>query len=169
MYIGELTDRLCEIQNIYYDKFQANVGLADVSSFLTEDEIIARIQKAIDENKPIPWEDKDFYVDYELIEKYWNDRENKKVNKLYELLVLYLFNNMTTKDFCDNITDIIHFKSDYELSELDEKIFEELFEYAPLYRDSEEELKGSSFFKNEDEINSIALKTYNLLTQNKLI
>ena len=91
------------------------------------------------------------------------------MNKLYELLVLYLFNNMTTKDFCDNITDIIHFKSDYELSELDEEIFEELFEFVPLYRESEEELKGSSFFKNEDEINSIALKTYNLLTQNKLI
>lgn len=55
MYTGELTDRLCEIQNKYYDKFQDNIGLADVSSFLTEDEIIARIQKAIDENKPIPW------------------------------------------------------------------------------------------------------------------
>lgn len=73
----KISERLSTSMNLYYDTFQKNIGINDVSSFLTEDEIIARIQKAIDENKPIPWEDKDFYVDYELIEKYY---KNQKIN-----------------------------------------------------------------------------------------
>lgn len=75
MYTGKLTDKLCEIQNKYYDKFQENIGLADVKGYLTEDEIIARIQKAINENSPILWEDKEFYIDYELID---NIKEESK-------------------------------------------------------------------------------------------
>lgn len=72
-------------------------------------------------------------------------------NNIYDLIDKCINKKISMKNFCDKITDLYHY-DEVEITEEEERMFSDLLEAAPLYREKLEYDEVPGFFKNDEDI-----------------